>query len=775
MSAKQLQKLRALREAACGATKLSGEMCGEAVLPNEGDALAKDTERSDVEDETCKRATGFAALVGSDSDSPATEDTTGCSASAEVQPVAKIEGASKSARRRRRKAAAGQTTDHSGGTSAGIATAAAAGDSEEELLEEAAAAAAAQEGVTVAGRPIAGATSFEAGVLAMRHSDFSVENERRRVMGGRGGFGGAGDGAGGPRGRRSAARPRGAAEGRTAHHRRLCLVAPTAEEPWPRPDDGMAMVSCTDSLGATVFDFEETEASARALERLRQCLRAQDLQLLHHFLQQNPFCVDGLLTLAEYYRSQQHAHEQAFQLVRRATYAIECGFNSGFSPFNERGVGPSALRPCVVLRLSDDPAWPGWTWLRALWMHMQGLAGQGMYRTALEGCKLLLAATLPRDPARALFCFDFFCLRSRQYDLIARFAHHLVPQYGLQSSDENEVFHLDLALPNFAYSLALAGFLKSGGPPDASALNEVSIDDVAPPVGSGNREASCTEHATAPEGAVVHARLMRALLLFPLSLRPLLEEAGAKLEGPAPGGSFSRRSWADLLAQPPFSDAADFRHARHSTAHARLCGAYAKRCGSLWRADLVLRWLHSCAARLVGMYESSVFAAELSARRAAWCEATLCLTEALEQDYPDLLPDEGSGEAPKLPSVLEQAAQARLHPPAQQWQEWNEAEGIHNPGGFAGMPPGVAAGHAGPPPPTISLHSPPLLVFFQSLLPWGELDRSGVTVEPLRWSDVARNVVGAAHSVALFALGAFADLARFAASLVRRFALRAGQ
>uniref|UniRef100_A0A7S4PUS7 Uncharacterized protein n=1 Tax=Alexandrium monilatum TaxID=311494 RepID=A0A7S4PUS7_9DINO len=592
-------------------------------------------------------------------------------------------------------------------------------------------------------------------------------------MGGRGGFIGirGAEGGSGPRSRRLAARSRGAAEGRTAHHRRLSLVTPTAEEPWPRPDDGVAMVADTDGLGAAVFDFEETPASAKAVDQLRRCLASQDPQLLQHFLQHNPFCVDGLLTLAEYLRSQQ-SHEQAFQLVRRATYAVECAFNPGFSPFQERGVGPSARRPCVVLRLSDDPAWPGWSVLRTLWMHMQGLAGQGLHRTALEGCKLLLAATLPRDPCRALVSCDFLCLRSRQYDLLARLARDLVPQYGLQGEADSSVCCLDMALPNFAYSVALAGFLKAGGPPDFAVLNEVSIDEVAPPDASNAGDGSAiAEPAAAMAGAAVHAQLMRALLLFPLALRPLLEEAGAKLHGSAPGGSPSRQSWADLLAQPPFSNAADFRHAEHAGAHGRICGAYAKRCGSLWRADLVLRWLHGCTARLVSMHESSAFAARLSARRASWCEAPLCLGEALERDYPDLLPDD-SVEAPKMPPLLEEAAQARLHPP-RQWQEWEEGGEAAGPGGFPGMPAWAGA-HAPPDrlAPTISLHSPPLLVFFQSLLPWGELDRSGVAVEPLSWLDVGRSAVGVAGSMALFAAGAATDVARFAAGLVR--GIRAG-
>lgn len=479
--------------------------------------------------------------------------------------------------------------------------------------------------------------------------------------------------------------------------------------------------------------------------------------------------MDGLLTLAEYFRGQQ-SHEQAFQLVRRAAYALECGFHPGFSPFRGLGVGHSALRPCVVLRLSKEPTWPGWSWLRTLWLHMQGLAGQGMYRSALEGCKLLLAATLPRDPAYALLSCDYLCLRARQYDLLPRLASQLIPQCGLQGADDaGPSSCLDMAFPNFAYSAALASFLKAGQPTDA-ALNEVTVADVASAAAGAGSPGPEEPAAQGP-----HARLMRALLFFPLGLRPLLEEAGAKLQGPPPGGSPSREAWADLLARPPFSDAADFRHERHAAAHGRLCGAYARRCGALWRADPVLRWLHACAARLAGMHASPLFASELAAARAAWSAAPLCLAEALAEDYLELLPDDGPGSeaTPRLPPALERAAQARLHPPHPRFEEAEGAE-VEAAGalgfGLGGPGAGAAAGAAarGQPPPTISLHSPPLLVFFQSLLPWGELDRSGVQVEPLRWSDVGRGLADAARAAAILALGAAADVARLVASLAQK-------
>ena len=586
----------------------------------------------------------------------------------------------------------------------------------------------------------------EAGVLTMRRKDFSAESERLRATGHASGAGIGGAAA--SKGRRHAASTRGGGEGRTAHHRRLFLVSPTSEEPWPRPEACMAMTSDTDAFGAAVFDFEETPASSRALEQLREILKVHDPGLVQNFLQKSPFCVDALLVLAEYHRSQS-SHEQAFQLIRRATYALECNLAPGFSPFHQTGVGPSAQRPRVSLRLSSSAEWPGWSWLRTMWLLMQGLAGQGMHRTSLEVCKLLLAASLPRDPVRALLWCDWLCLRARQYDTLARVALHLLRQHGLAPRGEagQTLLRLDLALPNFAFSLPLAGFLKGGSQLVAGELNEVSVSDVAQLVEKGAAEAPC-EDGAAPAGAAAHAQLMCAMLLFPLMLRPLLEAAGVALLGPAPAGSPSRETWAALLSQSPFSEAAECRHARHASAHGRIVGAYAKRCGPLWRAQPVQLWLHACAARLVGMHASAVFAADLAAAKLAWSTAVLCPVEALEQDYLDLLPEEGSPENPLPPPFLEKAAQARLYPPrVAAAQGWGQRV-------FGG----------GELEPTISLHSPPLMVFFQSLMPWGELDKSGIRVEPFGYSELGGWVVGSARSVAAFSLGALCDVGRLVGS-----------
>jgi len=525
-------------------------------------------------------------------------------------------------------------------------------------------------------------------VLAMRRADFSVENERRRVVGRHG----VGVGADGGR-LRQAGRVRAC----PTHHRRLFLVVPGGDENWPRPDDFAAMQPVHDGSGKLLFDFVETEASMKSLSKLRRCL-TQDPRGLQNFLQKNPFCVDALLFFAEHLRSNQE-HEQCFGMVRRAVYTLECNFGRGFSPFSSP--------PRVSLRLQDDLTWAGWTWLRGLSLYMQCLARQGMHRTALEVCKLLMASTLPRDPVHALLSFDHLCLRAKQYDLLAQVAAECFKQ-----NIGDELPSLALSLPNFAFSLALAGVLKEGSALRLALVNVVCVSDVI-----GCAVGAITEAPTAPTAP---ALLMRALLIFPLVLRLLLSETGAILSS-APPGSPSQETWSELLARRPFVDADDFRHDQHGLSHSRVCASYAKQCASLWSPDLPMRWLHACAARLTSMHTSAVFAAELSNARVEWKTTTLCVEPALTIDLRELPQDCG-----EMSPLLTRAWQLRL--------QTDEQDSF-----FQGD---RARRNEEALQPTISLHSPPLLVFFQSLLPWSELDTTG-TQPCVKWADVVTGVVRA--------------------------------
>ena len=78
--------------------------------------------------------------------------------------------------------------------------------------------------------------------------------------------------------------------------------------------------------------------------------------------------------------------------------------------------------------------------------HLIFVGQRACYRTALEFCKLLLSLDPDGDPMGVLLCIDFYALRSREYEWLAKVWKEWEPHKNLSQ------------LPNFAYSIAMAYF-----------------------------------------------------------------------------------------------------------------------------------------------------------------------------------------------------------------------------------------------------------------------------------------------------------------------------
>lgn len=146
---------------------------------------------------------------------------------------------------------------------------------------------------------------------------------------------------------------------------------------------------------------------------------------------QHPYHIDSLLTLAELYR-QMGESQSAADLLERCLFALEYALHPLFN--------------ITTGRCKLDYGWdPNKPLFIALFKHMQHLYRRGCHRTALEVCKLLLSLDQD-DPMGSILCIDYFAIRAEQYKWLQRF----VQEYGTDRS-------LSL-LPSFSYSLALAQF-----------------------------------------------------------------------------------------------------------------------------------------------------------------------------------------------------------------------------------------------------------------------------------------------------------------------------
>jgi len=451
-----------------------------------------------------------------------------------------------------------------------------------------------------------------------------------------------------------------------AHHRRLFIVTPdqSQNELWPRPEHTATMVLAgSRDDGTPIFDIRSSKHHERARRELAEAQLTHDPEELQFFLSQEPFCIEALLVVADLLRGQGD-HEAYFKLMRRLVYSIECSFEAGFSPFAPSRFGPNPEWPRVGLHLpergsEEESTWPGWAWLAGLSQYMLALTSRGLHLTAQQVCKLVLAMTLPRDPMHLLICLDALCLRSSRLDFLFRLVRDLVPD--LPTPEKGLCRTLDCLLPNFAFSNALALRRKAGSAADsdlAATLNLISVSDVIPPELQASPPPSAASELE-PE-ALPLAALMRALLLFPQVLVPLLEGAAVQMDARPPQGSpYQQVTWRELLTGQPFAGANTYRHKQHYLAYALMSGAYGAICGPLWRGDATLSWLHGAAVRLQQMFGSSLFAQELNDARERWRDATTALDPAL-QDYSTFNLAEVGPER-LLPRVVQQALERPLH------------------------------------------------------------------------------------------------------------------
>jgi len=604
MSAKQLRKLE---------ERLANEK-GNAGNDSDGDNTS--AEESPRE----QKKTGVFGMMmgssdGSDSEGPDEEGAADPDAArAEPEPEREAASVAKGKKGKQKKKKKGKQK----GKADASETPQAEVDSDEELLVTAAAeaaAAAAEEALREAEEPKAVPLP-----LVMIKADFSADRERKRLFG---------DNlpAPGPRPQSLAVKARGRHEGKFIHYRRLFIIEPLPDEGWPRPWGQCEMYPVTLEDGCPAFGLRTNQAHQVARAELLEAQLSLEPREVHDLVVAQPFCVEGLIIFADLCRVGGE-YDLSYRVVRQAMYAVECSFDGGFSPFHDSGAGalPKWPRVRIAIPRDNNPRWPGWLWLAAFREYMLGVYSQGLHRTAIEVCKLLLAMTLPRDPMHMLVYLDVLCLRAKQFGLVRVFATSLLSP---ELVGEGRTLNLACMLPNFAYSSALAAQLELSETPDLAALNRVTVASIlpsavgAPAPGPDDEDAACAPHAA----------LMRALLIFPQALCPILEKAGVKLGNPPPAGSPCKLTWEELIKCRPFFKFSEFRHEKFFLSLAHMADAYAHLAGALWRGDALLRWLHACAGRLVQMSESSLFDAELTEARNEWRRSRFGLEHALSEDY----------------------------------------------------------------------------------------------------------------------------------------------
>ncbi|KAF3555984.1 hypothetical protein F2Q69_00010306 [Brassica cretica] len=263
-------------------------------------------------------------------------------------------------------------------------------------------------------------------VLEIDPKYLNLENELRRMYGskvvrslesssqsGGGGGGSSRQGRGGRRG---------------VHHiTKTVLITPM--ENWARWDRSFSMEFLETKDGYNYFRYTHSSSYEQAQRAFQAAQNLHDLNGVASVLINNPYHIDSLITMADYFKFAGD-HQMSADAIGKCLYGLERAWHPMFTPFN----GTSRLK------YSHDANKPFFT---ALFAHMRNMDRRGCHRSALEVCKLLLSLDTD-NPVGALFCVDYFALRAEEYAWLEEFSE--------EYQSENSLW----LFPNFSYSLAIA-------------------------------------------------------------------------------------------------------------------------------------------------------------------------------------------------------------------------------------------------------------------------------------------------------------------------------
>jgi hypothetical protein len=186
----------------------------------------------------------------------------------------------------------------------------------------------------------------------------------------------------------------------------------------------------------------------------------------------------------------------------------------------------------------------------ALFTHMKNLDRRGCHRSALEVCKLLLSLDSD-DPMGAIFCIDYFALRSEEYAWLGKFSEAY--------KSDNSIW----LLPNFSFSLAICRFYL-----EREASKDGSID---------SKKSSSSDLMT------------QALMLHPSVIKKLVAKVPLK-----------DRAWTDILKHAFFrSDQTGIPSQDH------LINIYVERNYLIWRLPDLQKLLIAAAKQVIETLESN--------------------------------------------------------------------------------------------------------------------------------------------------------------------------
>ncbi|GAB66998.1 hypothetical protein PCYB_103480 [Plasmodium cynomolgi strain B] len=504
---------------------------------------------------------------------------------------------------------------------------------------------------------------------------------------------------------------------------------------------------------ANEFKLEKYKLYLEAENLFYVLLDTHDIEAMHNLIKKFPFHVDTLLVLSEYY-NENNNFEVANKFTKLALLLLQHIFHIDFHPNNLNKRRNIYVNPYLY----DNKAL-----FKALYMHMVSLENEACTITSLEVAKLLCKIDLQYDLCSILLRIDSLILKCTLFDFLIYFSFNFVIQNvhcegckgckvcedgeaqtagnALQSKllFDNFEIRLHFILPNFAFSLPLSMYLKNNNFVDHQEIRVVSVDDLVSAftyeecrflsphfsirfnchrdgergghdrlgqsdnaeddLGSAERDQSNPPKVSTKEqkkkqpslSFSAHVTLLRALLCFPSFLHTFLNYNNFKTTKVVKKTIYET-SFKDILASPPFSSASLFPPEEYETVQ-KIIRCYLEKNNIYYKSEKIITWFHVCSSFLHELYKDPSAAQALDKARAQW-HAKVPLLD--KNKYKDVRVGEFKSSNYLLPDFM---------------MEKNRTYSPHTPGTSSNY--------------YVSLNSNLIIAFFQSLLPWYQVDYYG--------------------------------------------------
>jgi hypothetical protein len=359
------------------------------------------------------------------------------------------------------------------------------------------------------------------------------------------------------------------------------------------PDRFTMEVVSTNQYKMRVFVLQPTSRYASLQEAYESLKETHDPQNIFDFLHTNPYHIDALYDMAEFFRLRGD-FKQANELLERVLYVFEDSFGFDFKIFRENDV-----------MLSFDHNQHSRIFFMAVSRFIDILGKKGCYRSAFEFNKFLVKLNPYHDPVGGLLTLDYNAISSKNFEFLFDFPHKFGEQYY-----KSKNFSLAY-LPNYVYSCALAKFLYKMKDKENAGISEYATVEAAELKNAIN---TSFDHLSDTASTL----LMHAILLYPKIIKDIATvNEYAKLTVALGGDKFinwQKKSYKDILngdifnvKNEPLYACLALQNNSDIEGLDKIMEIYVERSKILWKNNQVALWAKSCLGTILNAIETKEF------------------------------------------------------------------------------------------------------------------------------------------------------------------------